>query len=150
MVDHSNKRLNKMKSKRQLQTHALQSSKNEITPRHLIDKFNAEQEKSDRLVIARLDSIVKQNKQDYKSNLMIEKYSLLPAQSFPLTPAQADYQRNILILRYNLLTPLDPQRLNIHKHPRHSCQLIHHYQLSESIYYDNLTSIKLSKAQNYM
>ena len=44
--------------------------------------------KSDRLTVARLDSIVKGNKQDYKSNLMTEKYSLLPAQSYPLTPAQ--------------------------------------------------------------
>ena len=31
----------------------------------------------------------------------------------------SDYQRNTLILRYSLLTPFDPQRLNIHKLPRH-------------------------------
>ena len=51
-----------------------------------------EQEKSDRSHVARLDSIVKGNKQDYKSNLMTEKYSLLPAQSHPLTPAQTALQ----------------------------------------------------------
>ena len=44
-------------------------------------------------MVARLDSIVKGNKQDYKSNLMTEKYSLLPAQSFPLTPVQTALQR---------------------------------------------------------
>ena len=33
-----------------------------------------------------IDSIVKGNKQNYNSNLMTEKYSLLPAQSYPLTP----------------------------------------------------------------
>ena len=41
----------------------------------------------------RLESIVKGNKQDYKSNLMREKYSLLPAPSHPLTPAQTALQR---------------------------------------------------------
>ena len=47
---------------------------------------------SDRLTVARLDSIAKGNKQDYKSNLMTEKYSLLPAQSYPLTPVQTPLQ----------------------------------------------------------
>ena len=58
----------------------------------LTDKVNEECEKSDRLTLARLDSIVKGNKQNYKSNLMTEKYSLLPAQSYPLTPAQTALQ----------------------------------------------------------
>ena len=66
---------------------ATKNSKYEIISRDLIDKVNTECKKSDRLTIARLDSIVKENKQDYKSNLMTEKYSLLPAQSHPLTPA---------------------------------------------------------------
>ena len=48
--------------------------------------------KSDRLTVAILASIVKGNKQDYNSNLMTEKYSLLPAQSYPLTPAQTALQ----------------------------------------------------------
>ena len=47
---------------------------------------------SDRLTVARLDSIVKGNKQKYKSNLMTEKYSLLPAQSYLLTPVQTALQ----------------------------------------------------------
>ena len=71
---------------------ANKNSKNEIISRDLIDKVNVEQENSDRLTVARLDSIVKGNKQEYKSNLMTEKYSLLPAQSYPLTPAQTALQ----------------------------------------------------------
>ena len=71
---------------------ANKNSKNKIISRDLIDKVNAEQEKSKRLTVARLNSIVKGNKQDYKSNLMTEKYSLLPAQSCPLTPVQTALQ----------------------------------------------------------
>ena len=54
--------------------------------------MNKEWEKSDRLTVARLDSIVKGNKQNYKSNLITEKYSLFPSQSYPLTPAQTALQ----------------------------------------------------------
>ena len=60
--------------------------------RDLIYKVIMEQERSDRLTVARLDSIVKGNTQNYKSNLMTEKYFLLPAQSYPLTPAQTALQ----------------------------------------------------------
>ena len=35
----------------------------------------------------------KGNKQNYKSNLMTEKYLLLPSQSHPLTPVQTALQR---------------------------------------------------------
>ena len=47
--------------------------------RDLIEHINKEQEKSVRSTTTRLDSIVKANKQNYKSNLMTEKYSLLPS-----------------------------------------------------------------------
>ena len=60
--------------------------KSENISRDLIDHINKEWEKSDRLTVARLDSIVEGNKQNYKSNLMTEKYSLLPSQSYQLTP----------------------------------------------------------------
>ena len=43
--------------------------------------------------IGKLDSIVNANKQNYKSNLMTEKYSLLPSQSYQLTPVQTALQR---------------------------------------------------------
>ena len=52
----------------------------------------------------------------------MEKYSLLPINPQQLTPAQTALQRmseNIWILRYKLLTPLDPQILNIHKNSNH-------------------------------
>ena len=52
---------------------AHKNSKSEIISRDLIEHINKEQEKSDRLTVARLDSIVKGNKQNYKSNLMTEK-----------------------------------------------------------------------------
>ena len=55
----------------------------EIISRDLIEHINKEREKSDRLTVATLDSIVKGNKQNYKSNpIMTEKYSLLPSQSY--------------------------------------------------------------------
>ena len=46
---------------------------------------------SDRSTVVRLDSIVKGNKQNYKSNLMTEKYSLAIS-TYPLTPVQAAFQ----------------------------------------------------------
>ena len=52
-----------------------------------------EHEKSDRLTVAKLNTISKPHKQDYKSKLMTEKYSLLPINSQQLTPAQTALQR---------------------------------------------------------
>ena len=69
------------------------NSKSEGISRDFIEHIYKEQEKSDRLTVARLDSIVKGNKKNYKSNLMIEKYSLLPSQSYPLTPVQTALQQ---------------------------------------------------------
>ena len=53
----------------------------EIVTRQMIDEINTEQEKSDRLTVAKLNAVKQFNKQDYKSKLMTEKYSLLPLQS---------------------------------------------------------------------
>ena len=69
------------------------NSKSEILSRDLIEHINKEWEKSDRSTVARLDSIVKGNKQNYKPNLMKEKYSLLLSQSYPLTPVQTALQQ---------------------------------------------------------
>ena len=78
---------------------------------------------------------------------MMEKYSLLPINPQQLTPVQTALQRmsdkNIQILRYKLLTPLDPQISNIHKSPNHWYQLIPHYLSLENTFLDNLTLIKL-------
>ena len=103
---------------------------NDIASRELVSKINTEHKKSDRLTVAKLNTISKPYKQDYKSKLMMEKYSLFPINPQQLTPSQTALQRiqrNIRILRYKLLTPLDPQILNIHKIPNHWYWLIPHY-----------------------
>ena len=51
-----------------------------------------EHEKSDRLTVVKLNTISKPHKQDYKSKLMMEKYSLLPINPQQLTPAQTALQ----------------------------------------------------------
>ena len=56
-------------------------------------KINVECEKSDRLTVAKLNNISKPYKQDYKSKLMTEKYSLLPINPQQLTPEQTALQR---------------------------------------------------------
>ena len=50
-------------------------------------------EKSDRLTVTKLNTTSKPHKQDYKSKLMTEKYSLLPINPQQLTPAQTALQR---------------------------------------------------------
>ena len=62
-------------------------SSNDIASRELVSKINVEHEKSDRLTVAKLNITSKPYKQDYKSKLMTEKYSLLPINPQQLTPA---------------------------------------------------------------
>ena len=69
------------------------SLNNEIASRQMIDEINAEREKSDRLTFAKLNAVKQFNKQDHKSKLMTEKYSLLPLNSQQLTPVQKAIQR---------------------------------------------------------
>ena len=64
------------------------SLNNEIASRQMIDEINAEREKSDRLTVAKLNTVKQFNKQDHKSKLMTEKYSLLPLNPQQLTPVQ--------------------------------------------------------------
>ena len=54
----------------------------------MITEINTEWEKSDRLTVAKLNTVKQFNKQDHKSKLMTEKYSLLPLNPQQLTPAQ--------------------------------------------------------------
>ena len=63
---------------------------NDIVSRELVSKINAE---CDRLTVAKLNTVSKPYKQDYKSKLMMEKYSLLPINAQQLTPAQTALQR---------------------------------------------------------
>ena len=66
---------------------------NDIASRELVNKINTECEKSDRLTVAQLNTVSKPYKQDYKSKLMMEKYSLLPINPQQLIPAQTALQR---------------------------------------------------------
>ena len=52
------------------------SLNNEIISRQMINEINMKREKSDRLTVAKLNAVKQFNKQDYKSKLMTEKYSL--------------------------------------------------------------------------
>ena len=52
----------------------------------MITEINAEWEKSDRLTVAKLNTVKQFNKQNHKSKLMTEKYSLLPLNPQQLTP----------------------------------------------------------------
>ena len=69
------------------------SLNNEIVSRQMIDEINVEWEKSDRLTVAKLNTVKHFNKQDHKSKLMTEKYSLLPLNPQQLTPVQTAIQR---------------------------------------------------------
>ena len=59
----------------------------------MITEINVEWEKSDRLTVAKLNAVKQYNKQDHKSKLMTEKYSLLPLNPQQLTPVQTAIQR---------------------------------------------------------
>ena len=61
----------------------------------MITEINAECKKSDRLTDAKLNTVKQYNKQDYKSELMTEKYLLLPLNSQQLTPLQTAIQKDV-------------------------------------------------------
>ena len=76
----------------QTQQH-LRNLNNEIVSRQMITEINMEWEKSDRLTVAKLNTVKQYNKQDHKSKLMTEKYSLLPLNPQQLTPVKTAIQR---------------------------------------------------------
>ena len=69
------------------------SLNNEVVSRQMIKEINAEWEKSERLTVAKLNTVKQFNKQDHKSKLMTEKYSFLPLNPQQLTPVQTAIQR---------------------------------------------------------
>ena len=69
------------------------SLNNGIASRQMINEINVEWEKSGRLTVAKLNAVKQFNKQDHKSKLMTEKYSLLPLNPQQLTPVQTAIQR---------------------------------------------------------
>ena len=78
------------------------SLNNEIVSQQMIVEINTECEKSDRLTVAKLNAVKQYNKQDHKSKLMTEKYSLLPLNPHQLTPVQTAIkgcQKNTWILK---------------------------------------------------
>ena len=72
---------------------ATETLDNDTASRELVMKINVEHEKSDRLTVTKLNNVSKPYKQDYKSKLMTEKYSLLPINPQELTPVQTALQR---------------------------------------------------------
>ena len=69
------------------------SLNNEIVSRQMINEINTEREKSDRLTVAKLNTVKQFNKQDHKSKLMTKKYMLLPLNPQQLTQVQTAIQR---------------------------------------------------------
>ena len=69
------------------------SLSNEIVSQQMIAEINVKCKKSDRLTVAKLNAVKQYNKQDQKSKLMTEKYSLLPLNPQQLTPVQTAIQR---------------------------------------------------------
>ena len=59
----------------------------------MIAEINVEWEKSDRLTVAKLNTVKQFNKQDHKSKLRTGKYLLLPLNPQQLTPVQTAIQR---------------------------------------------------------
>ena len=81
-----------MTSTTQPQQHP-RSRNNEKVSQQMITEINAEHQKSDRLTVAKLNTVKQYNKQDHKSKLMTEKYLLLPLNPQQLTPVQTAIQR---------------------------------------------------------
>ena len=108
----------------------------------MIDEINAEWEKSDRLTVAKLNTVKQFKKQDHKSKLMTEKYSLLPLNPQQLTPVQTPIQRmseKHPDFEIEPVNTIQPPEIEYTQTPRHWYQLIHHCQLFVNTFLDNLT-----------
>ena len=109
----------------------------------MIDEINVEWEKSDRLTVAKLNAVKQFNKQDHKSKLMTEKYSLLPLNTQQLTPVQTAIQRmsekhpDFEIEPVKTIQPPEIEYTQMAR--RHWYQLIPHCQLFVNTFLDNLT-----------
>ena len=60
----------------------------------MINEINVEQEKSDRLTVAKLNAVKQFNKQDHKSKLMTEKYSF-NTKSSTINTSSDSYTKNV-------------------------------------------------------
>ena len=91
MLENSNSNLNSTTAANTHTTRPHKATKtldSDIASRELVKKINTECENSGRLTVTKLNTTSKPHKQDYKSKLMTEKYSLLPINPQQLTPAQ--------------------------------------------------------------
>ena len=61
----------------------------------MIDEINAEQEKSDRLTVAKLNAVKQFNKQDHKSKLMTEKIFIITTKSSTINTYSDSYKKNV-------------------------------------------------------
>ena len=61
----------------------------------MITEINVEWEKSDRLTVAKLNTVKQINKQDHKSKLMTEKYSLLPLKTPTINTSPDSYTKDV-------------------------------------------------------
>ena len=111
----------------------------------MITEINMECKKSDRLTVAKLNTVNQYNKQDHKSKLMTEKYSLLPLNPQQLTPVQTAIQRmseKHPDFEIEPVNTIQPPEIKYTQTSRHWYQLIHHCQLSVNTFPDNQTLTK--------
>ena len=71
------------------------SQNNEIVSRQMIDEINAEWKKSDRLTVAKLNTVKQFNKQDHKSKLMTEKIFVITTKSPTINTSSDSYTKDV-------------------------------------------------------
>ena len=71
------------------------SLNNEIVSRQMITEINAKWEKSDKLTVAKLNTVKHFNKQDHKSKLMTEKYLFITTKSPTINTSSDSYTKDV-------------------------------------------------------
>ena len=89
----------------------------------MINEINTEWEKSDRSTVAKLNTVKQFNKQDHKSKLMTEKYSLLPLNPQPQALVPIDTPLSIICKHIPRQSDIDKIVKNIETCVIHSLEL---------------------------
>ena len=71
------------------------SLNNEIVSRQIITEINVEWEKSDRLTVAKLNTVKHFNKQDHKSKSMTEKIFIITTKSPTINTSSNSYTKDV-------------------------------------------------------
>ena len=71
------------------------SLNNEIVSQQMIAEINAEHKKSDRLTVAKLNTVKQYNKQDHKSKLMTEKIFIITINSSTINISTDSYTKDV-------------------------------------------------------